>query len=117
MTSLQPAIVVGRDEGDDLRWGRRHDGRDEVGRDVHEITTSVLLPRGDERPGPIVVDEGGARGGERQTATPALGTTAHRPVPGRPAALTERRRDPDEGTEAGPAHRVADQPADRTALR
>jgi hypothetical protein len=77
----------------------------------------VLLPGGDEGTRALLVHDRRARSSEGDPTAGALGAASNGPGPGRAAPLTQRRRDPDEGGEAGGAHGLPETSADGTPLR
>src|SRR5216684_2760922 len=96
MATLQTALAVARDEGDDVGlepWDRRHN---ELSGRAGEITTAVLLPGADERLRPCVVENRPAGRREAEPPAGALGTTPHWPRTGRAAPLAHGRREPNE---------------------
>ncbi len=104
MASLQAAIAVGRDIGDDVCRRPWHDLGHEVGGYLGERAEAALLPRADERPCRSRVRDGAARGGKREPAARALDATRNRPGSRCAAPIAERRPEQRERTAAGLAH-------------
>src|SRR5438094_6808663 len=117
MASLQLAIRVGRDEGDDVRFWRRNDLDHNRDGPRSETPQGALFPRGDECPNGVVVEDGGAGACEREPPARAFPAAAHRPRGRRAAAFAEGRLDPRQAGKAGGAELRTPQTADHAALR
>jgi hypothetical protein len=91
MTTAEPPVAVGRDEGDRRlrRWQRVDDDR---GGPAGEPPEAALLPSADDATHRIVVLDSGPRASECEPPTGALGAPVHGPRRRRTAAIACRRR-------------------------
>lgn len=87
VTTAQRALGVAGHVGERVHVGPRHDLDDEGCCVFRKPAPSLLLPRADERPGAIVVDDRRAGSGERETTSGALSTASDGPGSRRAAAL------------------------------
>src|SRR4051812_28832695 len=92
----EAAVAVGRDEGDPCGPGPRQLVGDEVGRGARQPAEATFLPAADEGPRRVVVEDRGARGGERDLPALAFAAAVDGPLGRRAAPPADRRLDADE---------------------
>jgi hypothetical protein len=117
MSSPQPPIGVGRDEGDDRRVRPWHAFGDERRRVIGEPAQAALLPGRDEHAHRPVVGDGSPSRGEREPPSGAFAAATHRPGDGSATALAEGRLEPTQPLATAPAELLPAAPADEAALR